>query len=137
MGVVGKIADKRVLMTFALAIGAVIAVAERVLFGWLLDRPPDFSGPDALIGTVFIVAIPFLVLALRGSNRVLPWLVALAITLLIRWHALQMGVAYQRAPDGSGVDMGLGLLMLVSPAFVVAVCVAIDRPIRRSASAQN
>lgn len=137
MRVFGKIGHGRGLMTCALAIGAIIAVAERALFDWLLDRPLDFSQPDALLGNTFMVALPFLILAFRGSNRVLPWLVGLAITLWIRWHALQSGVAYQRGPDGSGVDMGLALLMLVSPAFIAAVCIAIDRPLRRSAGLQD
>ena len=124
-------------MTCALAIGAMIAVAERVLFGWLLDRPLDFSDPDVLFGNALMVAVPFLILAFRGSSRVLPWLVGLAITLWIRWHALQSGVAYQRAPDGSGVDMSLALLMFVSPAFTAAVCIALDRPLRRSTRLQD
>lgn len=84
-----------------------------------------------------MVAVPFLILASRGSNRVLPWLVGLAITLWIRWHALQSGVAYQQAADGSGVDMDLALLMLLSPALIAAVCIAIDRPLRRTTSVQD
>lgn len=137
MNLFPKLGHERVLTTLALGVGALVAVAESALFGWLLDRPIGFPALDALLMNTILVAVPFLLLSSRGSTRLLPWIAGLAVTLWLRWHALQQGVAYQRAPDGSGVDMGLGLLMLVSPAFIAVICIAIDEMLRRRASGDD
>jgi hypothetical protein len=123
---VRKLLAKLALVTAAVILGAFVVIADVVLFGALLDRKPDFSEPLVLIVRGLLVAAPFLCLAYRGSTRLLPWLTGIALTLWLWWRFLQDGVAYQRAPDGSGVDMAFALLMLVSPAFIGVLCVWID-----------
>jgi hypothetical protein len=121
-----KLGAEPLLTLAAICFGAFVVVADRVLFGTMLSRPIDFSEPDVLIINGLLAAAPFILLAYRGSRRLLPWLTGIALTLWLWWRFLQDGVAYQRAPDGSGVDMGFALLMLVSPAFIGALCVWID-----------
>lgn len=121
---------KPALTAAALVFAAFVVIADVVLFGVLLKREPDFSDTAGLIVRGALVAAPFLWLAYRGSTRLLPWLVGIVLTLGLWWRFLQAGVAYQRAPDGSGVDMAFGLLMLISPALIGVFCVWIDTVIR-------
>ena len=126
MEFVRKLFAKRQLVVAAIIFGAFMVVADEVLFGALLGRQPDFSEPVDLVFRGILAAAPFLWLAYRGSARLVPWLTGIALTLWLWWRFLQDGVAYQRAPDGSGVDMGFAFLMLVSPALIGVLCVWID-----------
>lgn len=119
------------LVILALTVGAAISIGERIVFAVVLDRQVDLSEFDVLIMNAVLVAIPFLALALRPSRRVLPWAVAFVFTAALRWWWLAKGIAYQRAPDGSGVDMFGALLMLLSPFAIMAVALAVDRIERR------
>ena len=71
-----------------------------------------------------IVAIPFIVLTGRRSAHPLPWLTALALTIGLHGWWLAKGIAYQRAPDGSGVDMFGALIMLLSPIPITLLSLA-------------
>lgn len=130
MGFLRKLAAEPMLTLAAICFGAFVVVADRVLFATMLDRPPDFSEPVVLVVNGLLAAAPFVWLAYRGSKRLLPWITGMVLTAWLWWRFLQDGVAYQRAPDGSGVDMAFALLMLVSPAFIGAVCVWIDQVLR-------
>ena len=127
----GKFVDYPIQTAFAIMIGPLVVIADKLLFAHLLERSADFSEPMVLVINAALVSVPFLLLAYRGSKRFIPWLAGMSLTLWLWWHALQKGVAYQRAPDGSGVDMALALLMLVSPAIIGVICVAIDEALRR------
>jgi len=131
MKLLRRLAAEPMLTLAALCFGAFVVIADRVLFGTLLDRPPDFSDPGVYIVNGLLAATPFLWLAYRGSKRLLPWLAGMALTLWLWWRFLQDGVAYQRAPDGSGVDMAFALLMLVSPVFIGAACASLDHIMRQ------
>ena len=130
VGFLRRFIDEPLLTFAAICFGAFVVIADVILFAWMLDRSPNFSEPIALFINGLLTAAPFLWLAYRRSNRLLPWLIGIALTLWLWWRWLQNGVAYQRAPDGSGVDMGFALLMLVSPIFIGAVCVWIDDLLR-------
>jgi len=72
-------------------------------------------------------------LAARRSGRLLPWLITFAVTAALHWWWLAKGIAYQRAPDGSGVDMLGAFIMLVSPLPLTALAMALDlriKPVR-------
>ena len=122
------------LMAVALAVGIFFAVGERLIFAAALERPIDLSEPDVLAMNAALVAIPFLLLAIRASARVLPWLLAIAATGCLRWWWLSKGIAYQMAPDGSGVDMFGALIMLVSPLPISALALVTDYALRRQSS---
>ena len=115
-------------LTFAaLIFGAFVEIGGNVTFEALLGRALDaHPGPISLVINVILTAFPFLWLAYRSSARLLPWLVGIVLTLWLHWSFLQDGLAYRRSGDTSGVDLAFGLLMLVAPFFIGALCVWID-----------
>lgn len=115
----------------AICLGLFVVVADRVLSAAMLGRPTNFSEPDVLVVNGLLVAAPFAWLAYRGSTRLMPWLAGIAFTFWLHWRWLLNGVAYQRAPDGSGVPMGFAFLMLVSPIFIGLACAWLDEVLRQ------
>lgn len=115
----------------AICLGAFVVVADRLLVATMLDRPTDFSEPVVLVINGLLIAAPFAWLAYRGSARLIPWLAGIAFTFWLHWRWLLNGVAYQRAPDGSGVPMGFALFMLVSPVFIGLACAWLDEVVRQ------
>jgi hypothetical protein len=137
MGFFRKLFRVPVLALLSVSIGAAVVLADRLLFGWFLGRPVDWSEPVALLVNAVLVSVPFIALAYRGSRRLAPWLLGFALTAALWWHALQKGIAFQRAPDGSGVDMDLAFMMLLSPAFIAAASVGVDEALRRHRAASR
>lgn len=131
MSVFRKLRAEPLLTLSAICLGAFVAVADRVLFGAILGRPASFSELDVLVINALLAAAPFLVLAYRSSTRLLPWLTGIVLTFWLWWRWLENGVAYQRAPDGSGVPMGFALFMLVSPIFIALLCAWLDEVLRQ------
>jgi hypothetical protein len=100
-------------------IGAATAATVALSFSLLTGRPLDLDQEWAVfLFQALIVAAPFALLALAGIRRRAPWLVAGALTLTLWGYYLFEGVSYQWHPDGSGANIGLGLLLLVSPLFI-------------------
>jgi hypothetical protein len=112
------------LFVIALSIGVGVVALESVLFDSLTGRHWAF-GDDVEPVNVLIVAIPYLGLALAGARRLRPWIVGLALTLSLWGYALYSGVSYQWNPDGTGADIGLGLIMLASPFIISPIVLAI------------
>ena len=67
---------------------------------------------------VLLVAAPFGLLAVAGVGGRWPWGVALVLTAMF-W-GIYLAVALSSRGDGTGANIGLGLLMLGSPVIVVA-----------------
>ena len=111
----------------ALCFGVFVALAHRMLFGAMLGRPVDLSERGILIFNGLSIAAPFICLAYRGSTRLLPWLTGIGLTLWLWWSWTLNGVAYQRAPDWSGVPLGFAAVMFFSPIFIGLACVAVDQ----------
>ncbi len=110
----------------AIAIGVVTTVL--LVGGWsLLTGRPLRLGEEWLVylGNMALVAAPFVVLALAEIKSKLPWLVGLALTLSFWGYVLYRGVSYQWNPDGSGADIGLGILAIFSPLPITLICVAV------------
>lgn len=113
----------RWLALIALAIGVAVVGGEGLLFSLLTGRPMHFAS-DVEPFNALIVAFPFLVLAAMRNSDLLPWLTGLALQLALWGYALQNGVSYQRNPDGSGANIGLGLMIIASPIFITLACLA-------------
>ncbi|MEA3003922.1 MAG: hypothetical protein QOH81_2710 [Sphingomonadales bacterium] len=118
------------LFSVAVIIGVLVIAGENILFSLLTGKPTSFSS-DVEPVNALLVAIPFIILALIGTTKLLPWLVGLALTLLLWGYALYSGVSYQRHPDGSGADIGLGLIIMASPVFISAIVLAVYAALRR------
>lgn len=102
-----------VLVLFAMLIGVAVPAAYSVLYSLLAHRPLDLSSDVDLVN-VAIVAGPYLLLALFGVKQIVPWVVALALTLLLWAHWLNSTVSYRWHPDGSGADVGTAFLIMTS-----------------------
>ena len=124
-------APRAALLTLALVIGTTVTLGERVVFAFALSRDIDLSEAGVLITNGVLVALPFAYLALCGCTRSFPWLLGLTLTLAVRWWWLADGIAYQRAPDGSGANIGGAMLMLLSPFVITAIVAAVHRSVAR------
>ena len=109
-----------VLLALAIAVGVVVGSAA--LFTLLTGRPFEFAA-DVLTFQLAIAAAPFLALAIIGVRNRRPWLVGLWLTLALWGYFLFEGVRYQWNPDGSGANIGLGLIMLFSPLVITPISI--------------
>ncbi len=121
-----NLSKNRGLAVVAIAIGAVVTIGHEVIFSVSLNRPFDNSELPTLLLRSLLVAVPFLLLARRASHRPLSWLLGLIPTVWLQWWWLQKGIAYQTAPDGSGVDMVGALIMVMAPFAIAVVCLIFD-----------
>ena len=79
--------------------------------------PLDLSDEwGVLLFQVLLVAAPFALLARAGLHTPAAWGAAFVVTLIFWGLLIASAVAAQR--DGTGANIGMGLLMLVSPVFV-------------------
>lgn len=117
------------LLLSALTVGLLVSLGERIVFAVALDRRLDLSEFGVIIFTGVLTALPFLYLALQASSRVVLWALALTLTMLAVAWQLSKGIAYQKAPDGSGIDLSVAVLMLFSPFAITAIVAAAHRGI--------
>lgn len=107
------------------AIGVAVVAGQALLFTGLTGRPLELGASwGVFLFQVLLVAAPFLLLALIGTRRKSPWLVALALTLALWGYYLFDGVSYQLSGDASGANIGLGLILLASPLFIAGAALA-------------
>lgn len=110
----------------ALAAGPAVVAAQALAFTWLTGRPLDLGEEwGVLLFQAGMVAGPFLLLSLAGTRDKLPWLVAAFLTLALWGWVLFDGVRYQWSGDKSGANIGLGLIMLVSPFVITGVAMGL------------
>ena len=100
-----------------------MVVATKLAFAGLTGRLLAIELAVDLLHMV-IVSIPFLMLAMGGVHARLPWLTGLALTAALWGYYLYEGVRYQWSGDTSGVNIGLGLIMLASPVLISFACIA-------------
>lgn len=115
------------LVTIAICTGIVIAGADAVLFNQALGRPVKIDEPIVFGINALLIALPFLALSVQGKQHVAPWLLGVGFSTSLAWWWLQKGVAYQRSPDGSGVDMGGAIIMLLAPFGIMVVCLLLNQ----------
>ena len=104
-------------------IGAAVVVGVNAAF-WLITGQPLAVGDewDIYLFQMLLIAAPFGVLALAGVNGKGPWLAGGALTALFWGDYLYAGIHYQLSGDRSGADIGLGIIMLISPVVICIVC---------------
>ena len=110
----------------ALALGPVVAIGTAVAFSLLTGRSLNLSEEWGVFAfQSLLISVPFVAVALTGTQKKAPWIVGLALTVLLWGYYLYNGVSYQWHPDGSGANIGLGLIMLISPIFITASCIGV------------
>jgi hypothetical protein len=103
----------------ALALG-VLTVALFYLGIIVALGPPRSISPEEwpfLLFQILLAAAPFALLVRRGIRAWLPWIVGIALTLCF-WAAF-FASTLVAARDKTGANIGMGLIMFVSP-FLIA-----------------
>ena len=107
----------------AVAIGVITIGINLGAFSLLTGRSPRLGEEwYVYLFQMLMVAFPFGLLALAEIRRRAPWIVGLVLTFSFWGYYLYEGVAYQWNPDGSGANIGLGLLMFASPFIISGAC---------------
>lgn len=120
----------------ALAIGVLTVVLVEGAFVLLTDITLNLAEEWlTFLIQMAIVSAPFVLLAGLGIRNKLPWIVGLSLTAAFWGYYLFEGVSYRWHPDGSGANIGLGLIMLLSPIPIAALCLATWGLQRRGSSA--
>lgn len=113
----------------ALLIGVItagfVAFTNTVLGGAKIDLREEWS---VFHFQALIVAAPFGVLALSPVNTKATWLTAALLTALFWGLLLAVGFAQR----GTGANIGLGGLMMLSPLIIIAGAFAVDFVVKRS-----
>lgn len=122
------------LLALAVVVGIAIPLAEQLIFAAVLGRSPSFAEADALVMNAVLTAIPFLFLAFLRPRR-LPWLIAIGATVVVRGGWLAQGIAYQMAPDGTGVPIFGAVLLLFSPFAILILAGVVNGVMARRETA--
>jgi hypothetical protein len=122
MTILQRLLRHPVLISLAVGVGFGVQWADNLLFSRALGRPLIIDEPGVFVWNALFTAMPLLAMALQRRQHVVAWLAGFAPSVWLTWWWLQKGIAYQRNPDGSGVDIGGALIMLVSPFAITAVC---------------
>jgi hypothetical protein len=108
----------------ALAIGFGTVAFELGALALLTGLPLSVEGWPIHLLNALGVAFPFGLLALAGVRTRLPWAVGLVLTFALWAWFIYEGVSYQWNPDGSGANIGLGMILLASPMIIATAVFA-------------
>lgn len=111
----------RLTLAFVIALGTVGVACATVAV--VMQRSLNLSEEAGTFAfQVGLVSIPFLILAFAGVAKKLPWLVGLGMT--AAFWGIYLADAIYRDGGGSGANIGLGLLILLSPMIITLSCLA-------------
>lgn len=102
-------------------IGWIVALALFLLPGF---AELAYTGPhswDFALLRGAVIAIPFAYLGLRGTAARRPWLITIGLTFGIWATSFAILAVTPESPGILGIETLLGLVILVSPVFVIAV----------------
>ena len=103
-----------------------IVVANAVVFSIVTGNALNLQEEwGVLLWQVLIVAAPFGLMALFGIRDRSAWLLGIILTALPWGYYLYDGIRYQLSNDTSGANIGLGLILMVSPIFISIACFAL------------
>jgi hypothetical protein len=120
-----------VLIAISVVVGFGVQGADRVLFSNALGRLVVIEEPIIFVLNALFTALPLIALALQARQHVAAWLAGFATSALLSWWWLQKGIAYQRNPNGSGVEMGGAITMLLAPFVITAACLWLNQLLSR------
>ena len=112
----------------AVAIGVITVSSVAGIFSIATGNPLNLRGEwSVLLFQMLLVSVPFGLMARAGVSDGMAWFVGVALTAALWGYYLFVGIRYQLGDHHGGVDIGLALLMLVSPAFISAACFVVAR----------
>jgi hypothetical protein len=113
------------LLGAALAIGALLVLAENFAADLILGhRPGGFGYIDAVdvaVAHFLVASLPMIVLALAGARARRLWATAILLSLLVSAYCIYQTWLDSLTGFAGGADIGLGLIMLASPFFILLV----------------
>jgi len=110
----------------ALGIGISIAFGILLAIDVLSDRALDLKEEYVVITFFFVwITLPFVLLAVLGLRVLTPWVVAIVTTLLLWTYILYD--AFSNQGMGRGVNIGLGVIYLISPVIITTISVIFAR----------
>lgn len=113
----------------AIFIGVVTVAGNTLIFSLLTGAALNLGDEFAMFAIQMVmVSVPFLLLALLGIRSRGPWLLGLGLTAIL-W-GYYMFDSLSRRGDGSGANIGLGLLLVASPVLISVACVVAARRTR-------
>ena len=113
-----------ILLLVGLGIGAITVVAFDLILSVVSGDDVQLTEGITFLGAMSVwVSVPFLCLAFIGVVNKVPWIVALALTFLIWGYMLADSIASLDS-DG-GANIGLGLILAISPAVISVVSVIV------------
>ncbi len=119
------------LLALAAAIGVgTIALCQAIVYLITGDDPQIMNGLTFLTIQAAFVSFPFAILAIIGIRKKSPWLSGLALTAVL-WGYFLYDVISSRG-SGEGANIGLGLIMIVSPGVIAVICLIVAREADRS-----
>lgn len=120
-----------ILIAIAVALGFGIEGATEILFSSALGRQIVVDEPIVFLVNALLSAMPLIALACQDRQHFAPWALGFGVSGWLAWWWTQKGIAYQRNPDGSGVDMGGAVIMLLAPFVITAACLWLNRRLDR------
>ena len=120
-----------ILLGLALALGFAVQFVDTVLFSHALGKPITISEPAVWVVKALLTAMPLIALAFQARQHIVPWITGFVFSAGLTWWWLKKGIAYQRSPDGSGVDIGGAVVMLLAPFAITGVCLLLNRKLTR------
>lgn len=127
MGSISKNHPSRVgLSLIAIAIGLITVVIFNgtVMIVGGIPRHLEFEIIISVI-QVILVSIPFLLNAFLNIRLVASWIVGIALTSSLWGYFLYYVISHRG--DGSGANIGLGLLICISPIIISTACLFVAR----------
>jgi hypothetical protein len=123
-----------VLAAIALALGAIVVTLEAYLVGYLDYILSTLALADEWLPVlirVLLISAPFLLLAKKGVAAMMPWIVGVALTVLV-WGYVVFKHLSGAFDEGTSVgnSMWVALVALGSTAIITIICALITRTTR-------
>jgi hypothetical protein len=113
------------LLGVALSIGALLVLAYNFAADLILGHRPGGFGyidaADVAVGHFLLASLPLIVLALVGSRARRLWATAILLAVLVWAYCVYQTWLDSRTGFEGGANIGLGLIMLASPFFILLV----------------
>jgi hypothetical protein len=114
------------LLVVAASIGTVTVTVCNGLFAIIAGADLNLTDEwGVFLFQIMIVSIPFVLMAFAGIHSLKPWLVGCLLTAAFWGYYFYVGISSRG--DNTGANIGLGLLMLVSPILISGACIFIAR----------
>lgn len=121
------------LLVAGLAIGIVTLVTFMIIHSFFTGV--DFQVEDGLSFLAIQagwISFPFLILAVLGINRKLPWITGVTLTIALWGYSLFDAISTWDTDRGANI--GLGLILLLSPGIITVVSLVVAFQAEKRAS---